>query len=807
MIRPKERFYLLFAIVLVHFDCQKYSYIHAFTAGSYKINSKCTYYNQQDQRQRQTAVQYQEERRSDIEEDTYNYVKDKYNTNEGLLESMMKEKNDLLATKEKLQANKHHYLHTFNKRKRKRENLIERIRYCQNFEELLALFQYHTTVNNVNNTERMQSSLRHYHLSFFWNQASRFLYNKEEREKMTHNKNHQYEAFFQPLVKRTVLAFDSDKGYAAVHTANPKSIAATVYAISKISSRIDNTYDRRSSKGRSMILSNIQNEEELWNVLEKNVIDHIIATTAKDDNNDTTSIIRKEFSSQDCANILWSFAKIGRKSDRLFDVMTDQLLLLVRKGRDSADDDTYIIGEELLNSQDIAKIIWSYAKVNYHDNSSSISSKKKKLLLDTLSQMAVQKIDKFDSKSLANMLWAYAKVGHSSSSSKELFEVASQSVIRQISQFRSSQTITNTMWAYAKMMGDHSTSSPSYLPKLFDVLTKAAIRQIHTYSSQALANTVWSCAKVGHTSPELFDAISREAIQKMDRFSSQNIANMVWAYTKVATSTPLTKELFNAAARSAIERIDTFKSQELGNMLWSYAKAGHSAPELFDAAALQSANNLGKVKYSPQTISNMLWAYVTMGYSAPELFGAISKVAIEQMDAFNSQTISNTVWAYTKAGHAVPDLFNAASKHAIEKVDTFESQNIANTVWAYATMGHSAPDLFHALSQSAIKRDLLMSFNSQAISNTVWAYAKAGHMAPELFDAASQSAVEQINAFNSQAISNTVWAYTKAGHVAPELFSAVIELDTPKRQETVKKMIPSISLQTKKKKQRRFPSN
>mmetsp|Transcript_10511 Transcript_10511/g.12044 ORF Transcript_10511/g.12044 Transcript_10511/m.12044 type:complete len:810 (+) Transcript_10511:54-2483(+) len=791
MRRNRERFCYLFAIILIQFDYQKCSYTHAFTAVSKHSSSKCTNHHEGHQ-----VIQYQQSL-SSVVEGTNKYVKEKYDCVEGLLEIMLKEKNDLEETKIKLQANRypHPYHNTINKRRRKRDTLIERIRYCQKFEELFGLFHNHNMKYNDNNQERILSILQHHHISFFWNQASRFLYNREEYQKMIQHKNYQYEVFFQPLVKQTIQAFDSSKETAAVATADPRSVAGTVYAIAKISSRINNNNDRRSRRGKNRFLLNVENEEGLWNVLEKNIIDHIIATTAKDDNNNTAIFIQKQFSPQDCANILWSFAKLGRKSDRLFDVMTDQLLSLATKGRGSvaADDDASIIGEESFNSQDIAKIVWSYAKVDHHNDSSSSSSKKKKLLFDALSQIAIQEIKTFNSKELANMLWAYAKVGYSSTSSaKKLFDVASELIILQSGQFRNSQTIANTMWAYAKIIGDHSSSLSSYHPRVFDVLSKAAIKQIHTFNSQALANIVWACTKVGHNSPELFDAVSREAAKKINGFSSQSLANMIWAYAKVIPieghSANLKKQLFDAAAQSAIQRIDTFKPQELSNMLWSYVKSGHSAPELFDAAALQSTRSLKKVKYSPQTISNMVWAYAKAGHSAPELFDSISQVAIKQMNVFNSQTISNTVWAYTKSGHSAPDLFDAASQYAIEKVDTFTSQNLANTVWAYATVEHSAPDLFDAVSQSAIKRDLLKSFNSQAISNTVWAYTKAGHRAPELFDAASQSAIEQIDGFNPQAISNTVWAYTKAGHAAPELFDAVIESKASKSHQS--KLLP-----------------
>jgi len=783
MRRQTELFYILIAIVPILFDCQKYSCVNAFTSFNRKsgIHTKKLDDHQQE-RHHAVALQYKQHCGNFVEESIYD---------KGMLDILMKKKEELLAVKNKLERNRSYptRFNTNNRGRRKRDNLIERIRYCQSFEELLALFHNHNMKYNDNNQEMILSILQHHHISFFWNQASRFLYKREEYQKMIQNKNQRIQVFFQLLLKQTLLAFDSDEENSSVATTCPRSLAATTYAISKISSRM-NTGNQRGRKTKGNISSNKKDEEELWNLLERNIISTITATTAKEeDNAKIPPSMVQQFSSQDSANILWSFAKLGRKSDGLFDAMTDQLLSLATNGK------------ALFDSQDIAKIVWSYAKADHHNTSFSNSNNKKKQLFDALAQMAIRQIGSFNSKELTNMLWAYAKVGYSSSSSaNELFNVASRLIVLKNEQLQNSQTIANTMWAYAKMTSRRSSSPSSYHPELFDVLSKAAIRQIHTFNSQALANTVWACTKVGHNSPEIFDAVCGEAIQKIDRFSSQSLANMVWAYAKVVPieghSAHLKKQLFDTAARSAIQRIDTFKPQELSNMVWSYAKSGHLAPKLFDAIALQSAKSLKKIKYSPQAISNMVWAYAKAGHSTPELFDSISQVAIKQMNVFNSQTISNILWAYTKAGHSAPDLFDSASLYAIKKVDTFTSQNLANTVWAYATMEQSAPDLFDAVSQSVLKRDLLTTFNSQAISNTVWAYAKAGHTAPELFDAASQSAIEQINAFNSQAISNTVWAYTKAGHPAPKLFNAVVESNAiKKRMEEESSVRPNLVVQ------------
>jgi len=517
------------------------------------------------------------------------------------------------------------------------------------------------------------------HISFYWNQISRFSHDKQDCQRIKRNPG-----LLKPLVGQTMLF--SDK------LLDPRSLAVTAHAIAKIS------FKTRKS---------IVDSSRLWEVLEANIMEK--ATTTPN-----------YFDSQECANILWSFAKIGRKADPLFNAMVDQISPKL----------------EMCNAQDIANTVWAYATADHPAPA----------LFDAIIQSAIEKLDKFDSQNLANTVWAYATLAHSA---PELFDAVSQTAITKLDAFNS-QAIANTVWAYAS--AGHSD------PVLFDAISQSAIKKFDMFNSQEIAITLWGYATLNHHSPELFDAVSQLAIEKLHTFNSQGIANTVWAYATIGHSAP---KLFYAISQLVIKRINMFNTQTIANRMRTYPMPGYNLPpELMNAAVSWQSTSISGKKldtFNSQAIANTMWAYATVGHSDPQLFDAMSQLAIQKLNTFNSQELANTMWAYATANHRAPALFYAISQFAIQKLDKFKPQEIANTLWAFATVSHPAPELFDAVSQLAIEK--MHTFNSQEIANTVWAYATVYHYVnPQLMNAIMWEAIQKLDSLESEQIVNILWS-------------------------------------------------
>jgi len=506
---------------------------------------------------------------------------------------------------------------------RRSDDAIKKIRNCKKLKELFDL-QCHASIN-------------HFQISFYWNQAARFMSKKSEFQKVQNNPG-----IFRPLVKQT-LAFSSE-------LRNPQSLAVIVQALAKISFRTR----KRFIFG------------ELWEVLEGNIVEATKSET---------------FNSWNCANILWAFAKTNRKSDQLFRLMEKQVLFRI--------DD--------FNSQNMTNIVWAYARVGHSSPKifDAISFKATGML-DTFNAQAIantvwayaklrqpspklfhailpkviEKLDDFNSQNIANTVWAYAKVGHSS---PKLFDAISQKAMEKLDDFNS-QEIANTVWAYATVR--------HFSPKLFDAISHKAMKKLNAFNPQDIANTVWAYATVGHLCPKLFDAISYKAMEKLDTFTSQNIANTVWAFATAGHSSP---KLFDSISHKAMKKLYSFNSQEIANTVWAYATVGHFSPKLFDAISHKAMEKLDS--FNSQNIANTVWAFATVGHSSPKLFDAIWHKAVEKLDTFNSQNIANTVWGFATIGYKIDsiklDVFVSKVKLMLEE---FKIQDIISLLWSLAVL-------------------------------------------------------------------------------------------------------------------------
>jgi len=567
-------------------------------------------------------------------------------------------------------------------------DICQKIRNCKTLMELLHLLQGESI------------NMKPSHLSYYWNQISRIISITPAGGKSSMSpclqRLKRHPVLLKHLVGQTIRhasALDS------------RSLAVTAHALAKIS------YKMRKS---------VVDSEKLWELLERNIIQK--ANSPKGN-----------FSVQECANIVWSFAKkFGGRSkttttshstyniSMLFDAMLNELSPKLRQ----------------CNAQDIANTVWAYATVDHPATA----------LFDGMMSTAIRKLDKFDSQNLANTVWAYATVKYPA---PQLFDAVSEAALTATTSMSSannssdsntgnkldtfnSQAIANTVWAFASM-GHYTPSSKLFL----DALAKSAIKKLGQFNSQEMAITTWGYATLNHPSPKLFDAISYQAIQKLPTFNSQGIANTVWAY---ATMGHLASELFFAVSQLVIERIEMFNSQ---------------------AVITNTAANCG--------------GGYPMGNLPPEFLNAASSMAsFAKVDIFNSQAIANTVWAYATAGHDDRHLFDAMSQLALLNLNNFNSQEIANTMWAYATVKHPSPALFFSIAQSSLPK--LGTFNSQELANTLWAFASLNHPAPEFFDTVSNLAVPKLHTFNSQELANTIWAYATVYHcgINPQFTNGIL---------------------------------
>jgi len=595
------------------------------------------------------------------------------------------------------------------------KELCQKIRNCKTLMEVLQLLR------------RESGSLKPSHLSFYWNQIARLIsINTSSKSSSMDSPSCLQRLKCNPALLKPLVGLTIRHNSAL----NPRSLAVTAHAIAKI-----------SNKTRKSVVDS----DKLWELLAKNIIQKAIAP-------------RENFSVQECANIVWSFAKEfggrhqqGKTSSSngnatlLFDAMLKELTPKLN----------------LCNAQDIANTVWAYATAVHPAPA----------LFDAMIPIVMEKLDNFDSQNLANTVWAYATVQHPA---PQLFDAVATAALAATTNANAttrsatnsssgnkldtfnSQAIANTVWAYASM-GHYTPNSKLFL----DALSTSAIKKLNFFNSQEMAITLWGCATLNHSSSKFFDAVSHHAIQKLPTFNPQEIANTVWAYAHMGHQA---SELFYAISQLVIERINSLSSQAMLANTATHSRGGYhvgnSHPEFLNVASppLPMTSSTKMDTFNSQTIANTVWAYATVGHTDPHLFNAMSQLALLKLDSFNSQEIANTMWAYATANHPAPEFFNAVTKLAISKLDTFNSQEIANTLWAFATLSHPAPEFFDAVSNLTVTK--LNTFNSQELANAIWAYAAVYHYSvnPQFTNGILWETIQKLESLDSEQIVNILWS-------------------------------------------------
>ena len=106
--------------------------------------------------------------------------------------------------------------------------------------------------------------------------------------------------------------------------------------------------------------------------------------------------------------------------------------------------------------------------------------------------------------------------------------------------------------------GAARSSKKKLTGSMFVALASAAAEwRTRDFNSQALANTAWAFATVGHKEEPLFMVLASAAEQQMRDFDSQNLANTAWAFATVGCKE---ERLFTALAAAAERRMTDFSS-------------------------------------------------------------------------------------------------------------------------------------------------------------------------------------------------------------------------------------------------------
>ena len=226
------------------------------------------------------------------------------------------------------------------------------------------------------------------------------------------------------------------------------------------------------------------------------------------------------FKSQELSTILLAYTRNSHSSPKLFTKVAQVIIAQVDL--------------KVFNPQDLSITVWAYATAD----------ESQPLLFKTFAYHIVEldNLDEFIPQHLAKILWSYAKIGEHNHA--DLFnKIASAIITRDLGAFEL-RHLSITAWAFATVNILH--------PKLFNIISDAAISRKCELQDQDTTNLLWAFASIGRVDDDLriFVSLLPRVQEVMKDFTCQGLANIVWAYAIANVASPDLDCAFIAALQS-----------------------------------------------------------------------------------------------------------------------------------------------------------------------------------------------------------------------------------------------------------------
>lgn len=298
-------------------------------------------------------------------------------------------------------------------------------------------------------------------------------------------------------------------------------------------------------------------------------------------------------------------------------------------------------------------------------------------------------------------------------------------------------------WAFAR----GGAGSPS----LFSALWEATLRVYDRLLPREVSNVLWAFATAKVANPEAVTLVSQHLTANngamLTTCTEQDIANILWSYAVLQSRQPA---LFEATATHVLAtRISDFTVRGLVTTIWAYASLREPAPFVEMAAEYISSGGRWE-KLNSRSCATLLWALASLRYERwMDAFFAslVDRVIRPQSSIFQALDVSQSLWAFASVRVHNPQLFDALSKRAVQVIDAFNPKALATVAWSCAKMHAGSPSFFVALAEAPQRRPL-GNWPPQPLTLACWSLAEVDAPRTEMLAAAAKEIVSRADAFS-----------------------------------------------------------
>ncbi len=445
------------------------------------------------------------------------------------------------------------------------------------------------------------------------------------------------------------------------------------------------------------------------------------------------------FTTQNFANMVWAYAKVGHSSPTLFDGIAREAMPRLMH----------------FSPQELANLAWAFSKFHHErqPETSSSSSPSSVIFNRIAEEVSTRGLKSFALQGVAMLAHSFATVGQSKNTSVwDAFDEAILTRQRELGYLECSHIARS----YA-MIGRRSDD-------VFRSIEVAVLSNLQQFKPSGLSTLAWAYATLGYDVPDLYSAISAKSLQCLDEFNRVDEVLLVLALSRI--DLPLTEIRDQIFAR-ATSHLSNYDGLDLFNMLIFYVRAGYKSDSWMQAMANEIISRSSST-FPPDMTVGIAHSYASVGCRNPALFKYLLNISVNKLEELEPKEVASLAWSFATMEFFDRKFFGALADSCDGRWNEFDAASLATLAWAYATAMEDRPELFEGIKDAAVDR--VDDFSAQGISMLLWACATAGYSDQKLFRSFEETAEMLLNECDSQSLANIAWAYTVADFNPGTLF-------------------------------------
>ena len=322
------------------------------------------------------------------------------------------------------------------------------------------------------------------------------------------------------------------------------------------------------------------------------------------------------------------------------------------------------------------------------------------------------------------------------------------------------QCLANVLWSWAKL--DYVDASH------LEILSEMAIQQRQEANAQELTNILWSWYSLGHRSPEHWTPVLEEIQRRRRELMPQGIALLFIACARIEHQNDDSCRVILRHVVEPKEHI-LFSNSILANIIWSLGKIQLSDDNASVTICIVESLKVSRLeKYTSQELCSVTLGIARIDFRDLDLCLELHKEIMKpfRLRQYNPQELCNLIWASGRMSVQSVECQKSLAAELVKRRDVFDqfsAQGLASVVLGWAHGRFSRKEDSNVVLREVMKEDRLKQYNAQELANLCWSFGRLGIHSTNLYRRLANHMLQEktLEAFTPQALANILvgWAH------------------------------------------------